>query len=95
MGRAAGEAMLLLPSQGLLNLPGLQRSAALIALQAHFLCPLNFSAPRGSGLCKISRPGLETAAAVHLLGTAKFWKLPWLCAKMDPAQRKRGIEEAM
>lgn len=94
MGRAAGEVMLPLPSQGLLNLPGV-RSASLTALPAHFRCPVNFSAPRGSGLCKISRPGLETAAAVHLLGTAKFWKLPWLCAKMDPAQRKRGIEEAM
>lgn len=69
VGRAAGEVMLLPPSQGLLNLPGAQRSASMAALQEHFPCPVNFSAPRGrSGLCKISRQESERAAAVHLPG---------------------------
>lgn len=69
MGRAAGEVMLLPPSQGLLNLPGAQRSASIAALQEHFPCPGNLSALRGrSGLCKISRQELERGAAVHLPG---------------------------
>lgn len=76
MGRAAGEVMLLPPIQGLLNLPGAQGSASISTLQAHLPCPVNCSASKaGSGLCKISRRGLETAAAVHLPGHCQFLEI--------------------
>lgn len=57
---------------------------------------------------RISQPQEEEVVCAKLVGkcwrqqqlcichsAANFWKLPWLCAKMDSAQRKREMEEVM
>lgn len=66
------------------------------ALQAHF------------PVLRISQPQEEEVVCAKLVGkgwrqqqlcichsAANFWKLPWLCAKMDSVQRKREMEQAM
>lgn len=78
---------------GLLNLPGAQGRASVPALQAHFPCPLNFSVSGGgSGLCKISKQGLEMAAAVHLPGHCQFLEITLALCLNGFSTEKRGWE---
>lgn len=57
---------------------------------------VNFSAPRkGSGLCKISRQELETAAAVHLPRHCQFLEITVaLCQDRCGTERRRSEREA-
>lgn len=78
---------------GLLNLSGAQGRASVPALQAHFPCPLNFSVSGGgSGLCKISKQGLEMAAAVHLPGHCQFLEITLALCLNGFSTEKRGWE---
>lgn len=91
MGKAAGEVMLLLPLQGLLNLPGAQGGASVSALWAHFPCP-----QKEEVVCaKLVGKGWRQQQMCIWQRTANFWKLPWLHAKMGSAQRKRRVEAVM
>lgn len=95
MGRAAGEVVLLPPSQGLLR-PRAPEGLPLLPSR-HTALALRVSQHQEEEVVCAKLVGKRWRRQQLRLcqGTAKVWKLPGPRAKMDPAERKRGMEEAM